>query len=328
MPSCSSHLRMPLICLAALFVSCLQWSCGDKDGVETKASASGAAANTSSLTLVATTGMVADVVEQVVGNHARVITLIPAGADPHLWTPTRTDIMQLLEADALFMNGLGLEGRAGEAFSRVSNAGRPVCAVTAHLPDGDLLRDPSNPNHPNPHVWMDPGLWGATALAVAEIASQLDPAHAEEFQKNAVQYATEAKKVRDDAAAMLESVPSANRVLISSHDAFGYFGKRFGFEVRGIQGISTESEASVSDIERLVAEICERSIPTVFIETTVSDRTIRALVDGCAARGHSLKIGDALFSDSMGARGTPAGTWPGMIRHNASSVANGLRGGA
>ncbi len=310
--------------LVALLLSVIPLGCGGSSTSVAERKDGEAAPST--LLLVATTGMVGDVVQRVARSHARVVTLIPAGADPHLWSPTRSDIVQLLEADALFLNGLGLEGRAGEAFARVSNAGRPVCAITSMLTPEDLLRDPSNPNHPDPHVWMDPLVWGRTALAVAETMSQLDPAHQEEFHRNALAYAFEAEKLHDEINALLDQVPSANRVLISSHDAFGYFGKRFGFEVRGIQGISTESEASVGDIERLVAEICERRVPAVFIETTVSDRTIRALVDGCAARSHPLNIGAALFSDSMGPSGTPGGTWLGMIRQNATSVANGLRG--
>ncbi len=314
--------------LPSLLALLLAFGCGGTAQPERETEGTRPPSDTSVPVLIATTGMVADVVQSVVGPHAQVVTLIPAGADPHLWTPTRTDIVQLLDADALFMNGLGLEGRAGEAFARVSNSGRPVCAVTSALTQEDLLRDPSNPHHPDPHVWMDPLVWGRTALAVAETLTQLDPVHAEDFNRNALHYVFEAEKLHDEIKAMLDQVPTANRMLTSSHDAFGYFGKRFGFEVRGIQGISTESEASVGDIERLVAELCGRSIPTVFIETTVSDRTIRALVDGCAARGHALKIGPALFSDSMGAPGTAGGTWLGMIRHNASSIASGLRGGA
>ena len=312
--------------LSILILSCIGTGCGDRSDALSGSNATASPNANGKITVLATTRMVADVVANVVGEHANVITLIPAGADPHLWTPTRSDILQLLEADALFMNGLGLEGRAGEAFSRVSNSGRPVCVITGGIPEKDLLQDPSNTAHPDPHVWMDPQLWGTTAHQVAEALATLDPAHAAEFKANATKYAAEANALVEAITADLANISPSNRVLVSSHDAFGYFGKRFNFEVRGIQGISTESEASVGDIERLVAEISERKIPTVFVETTVSDRTIRAVVDGCAARDHTIKIGDALYSDSMGAPGTPGGTWVGMIKHNARSIGNGLGG--
>jgi manganese/zinc/iron transport system substrate-binding protein len=276
--------------------------------------------------VVATTSMVGDIVRAVGGDRVDLVILIQPGTDPHLWTPTRSDVLKVLEADAVFMSGLMLEGRAGESFSRVELSGRPVVRLAESLAKKDLLTDPANPSHFDPHVWMDPVLWAKTAPAVRDALAKLDPAGSAMFDKNLASFEADAAVLDRDCSLAVNSIPFAQRTLVTAHDAFGYFGRRYGLTVRGIQGISTESEPSLGDIERLVAEVSEKRIPAIFIETTVSDRTVRAVVDGCAAKGHELKIGDALYSDSLGRAGTPDGTWPGMLRHNAKSIANALGG--
>jgi manganese/zinc/iron transport system substrate-binding protein len=173
---------------------------------------------------------------------------------------------------------------------------------------------------------MDPVIWGRTAQPVAELLAGVMPKHADEFRENARKYVAAANELADECARALSTIPRANRTLISAHDAFEYYGRRFELDVRGIQGLSTESEASIADIEQLVAEISERRVPTAFIETTVSDRTVRALVEGCASIGHELRIGEALFSDSLGRPSTPEGTWVGMIRHNTRVIVTSLGG--
>jgi len=278
------------------------------------------------LMLVATTPMVADVVKHVAGEHMDVVALIAPGVDPHLWTPTRTDTLKVLEADAVFLNGLMLEGRAGDSFARVEQMGRPVLRIAQTLDRKLLLTDPKRASYFDPHVWMDPTLWGRTAAPVADVLASLDPAHAADFRANAKNYEAAAAKVDHDVELMIAAIPLDRRTLVSAHDAFSYFGRRFGLDVRGIQGISTESEASIADIESLVADIAQKKVPAVFIETTVSERTVRALVEGSASLGHELKIGDPLFSDSLGREGSAESTWEGMLRYNARTISQSLGG--
>lgn len=274
--------------------------------------------------LVATTPMVADVVRNVAGPHAEVVALIGPGVDPHLWTPTRTDILRILDADAVFLNGLMLEGRVGDSIARVEAAGRPVLRIAQVLDKSELLTDPARSSYFDPHVWMDPLLWAKTAAPVARVLAELVPAHADAFFANARAFEAKAAALERECAAMLATIPRDLRTLVSAHDAFEYYGRRFDLEVRGIQGLSTESEASIADIEQLVAEISQKRIAAAFIETTVSDRTVRSLVEGCASLGHDLRIGDPLYSDSLGRPGTPEGTWEGMLRHNTRVIAENL----
>ena len=276
--------------------------------------------------VVATTPMVGDIVRAIGGDRVDLVVLIAPGTDPHLWTPTRNEVLKVLEADAVFMNGLMLEGRAGESFARVELSGRPVVRVAETLAKSDLLTDQANPSHFDPHVWMDPVLWAKTAPAVRDTLAKIDPDGKDTFDKNLATFETDAAALDRDCALAINTIPFAQRTLVTAHDAFGYFGRRYGLAVRGIQGISTESEPSLGDIEDLVAKISDERVPAIFIETTVSDRTVRAVVDGCAARGHELKIGEALYSDSLGRAGSPEGTWTGMLRHNAKSIANALGG--
>ena len=276
--------------------------------------------------VVATTPMVGDLVREIGGDRIDLVVLIAPGTDPHLWTPTRTEVMKVLEADAVFMNGLMLEGRAGEAFARVELSGRPVVRVAEKLPKSDLLTDQQNSSHFDPHVWMDPVLWAKTAPAVRDALAKIDPDGKESYDRNLTAFETTAAALDRDCSLAINTIPVAQRTLVTAHDAFGYFGRRYGLAVRGIQGLSTESEPSLGDIEELVGKIAEERIPAIFIETTVSDRTVRAVVDGCAAKGHELKLGEALYSDSLGRAGSAEGTWAGMMRHNAKSIANALGG--
>ncbi|MFM1824127.1 MAG: hypothetical protein RI967_2393 [Planctomycetota bacterium] len=278
------------------------------------------------LLLVATTPMVADAVRAIAGGHAEVVGLVAPGVDPHLWTPTRSDILRLLDADALFMNGLLLEGRAGDAFGRVEASGRPVVRLAESLDKRDLLLDPANPSHFDPHVWMDPILWAKTAPAVRDALVAIDPAHRADYEANCARFADGAAALDADIARMAATIPVTWRTLVTAHDAFRYFGRRYGLEVLGIQGISTESEPSLADIEALVATVVERGIPAVFAETTVADRSARALVEGAAAQGHDLELGAPLYSDSTGPASSAEGTWLGMLRHNAVAITRALGG--
>lgn len=278
--------------------------------------------------IVASTGMVADLVRAVAGDRAEVSALMGEGVDPHLYKPTRSDIARLMRADAVFINGLLLEGKMTDAFARLRESGKPVVAVGDALPQDRLLSPPGFEGAHDPHVWMDAGLWARGLPAVRDAVTKLDPAGADLYARNADAYAAQLADLDAYARRVLGSIPANARALVTAHDAFNYLGRAYGIEVHGIQGISTESEAGLKAIEELVALLADRRIPAVFPETSVSDRNVRALVEGAAARGHAVTLGGALFSDAMGAPGTYEGTYIGMIDLNVTTIARALGGEA
>ncbi|MEO0586259.1 MAG: zinc ABC transporter substrate-binding protein [Planctomycetota bacterium] len=278
--------------------------------------------------VVATIGMVGDLVEQVAGDRAEVSTLMGPGVDPHLYKPTRNDIAKLMAADVIFYNGLLLEGKMTDALIRAATAGKKVYAVTELLDESTLLEPDDFEGLYDPHVWMDPAAWATTIPIIRDRLADFDPDGTTAYQANADAALAGVNALDAYAAQALASVPEQSRVLVTAHDAFNYLGSRFGYEVVGIQGLSTESEAGVRDIERMVDMLVERDIRAVFVESTVSDRNIRALIEGAAAKGHTVTIGGELFSDAMGAPGTYRSTYVGMIDHNATTIARALGGDA
>ncbi len=280
------------------------------------------------LRVVATTGMIADLVRNVAGERAEVTGLMGPGVDPHLYKATRSDTAALMRADLVFYNGLMLEGKMTDALIRAATAGRKVHAVTELLDESDLLEPEEFEGQYDPHVWMDPSAWSRAIGVVRDKLTEADPAGAEHYRVSAERYAATLRELDEYARRVLSSVPEEHRVLVTAHDAFNYFGRQYGFEVVGIQGISTESEAGVRDIERIVALIVSRRIPAVFVESTVSDRNVRALIDGARSRGWTVAIGGRLFSDAMGTPGTYEGTYLGMIDHNVTTIARALGGDA
>jgi len=277
-------------------------------------------------TALATTGMVGDAVKAVVGDTGKVEVMLGSGVDPHSYKPTRADIARLSSANIVFYNGLLLEGKMTDALVRVANAGRPVIPVTEALDEKFLLEPEGFDGQYDPHVWMDVTGWKKAVEAVRDSLVQFRPALADTFRQNAARYLGELdvldKYVRD----ILTSVPKQSRVLVTAHDAFNYFGRAHDFEVLGIQGISTESEAGLKRIQELVDLIVSRKIAAVFVESTVSDRNVRALIEGARAKGHTVKVGGELFSDAMGTPGTYEGTYVGMIDHNATVISKALGG--
>ena len=278
------------------------------------------------LHVVATTGMIADVVRNVAGEHANVTQLMGQGVDPHLYKATRSDVTAMLRADMVFYNGLLLEGKLTDALVRVATSGRPVHAVTELVEESYLLEPPEFQGLYDPHLWMDPSAWARAVEAVRDQLIEHDPAHADAYRANADAYLAELERLDAYAQQVLASVPPERRILVTAHDAFNYLGRRYGFEVQGIQGLSTESEAGLKRVEELVDLLVERSIPAVFFETTIPERSVRALIAGAADRGHEVEIGGALFSDAMGAPGTYEGTYIGMIDHNVTTIARALGG--
>ncbi|MGP1397995.1 MAG: metal ABC transporter solute-binding protein, Zn/Mn family [Inquilinaceae bacterium] len=280
--------------------------------------------------VVTTTAQVGDIVRNVAGDRATVEGLMGPGVDPHLYRPTRSDMARLTAADAIFYNGLHLEAQMVDALERMG-ADKPVLAVAGALDDDRLLSGQSLDGFTgqfDPHVWMDVTVWMAATDKVADALTALDPGAAEAYAANAAAYRQALADLDSYARAVLGSVPEDARILVTAHDAFNYFGAAYGFEVMGIQGISTDSEAGLQRIEAIVDTLVARGIGAVFVETSVSDRNVRALIDGAAARGHTVRIGGSLYSDAMGEDGTYEGTYIGMIDHNVTVIAEALGGTA
>lgn len=284
--------------------------------------------DTHALRIVSTTGMITDLVERIAADRADVTGLIGAGIDPHLYSATRSDIQSLLAADIVFYNGLLLEGKMTDALVRVAGSGTTVRAVTEEIDPSFLLAPAEFEGHHDPHVWMDPNAWSKAAAVIRDTLIAHDPDSESIYADNAAALIEEITQLDEYAERVLHSVPEDQRVLVTAHDAFNYFGQRYGYEVVGIQGISTESEAGVRDIERIVSLLVDKKIRAVFVETTVSERNIRALIAGANAKGHRVVIGGHLFSDAMGPSGTYEGSYVGMIDHNVTVIARALGGEA
>ena len=277
--------------------------------------------------VVATTGMIADAVRRVGGEAVTVTALMGPGVDPHAYRQTRTDILAMARADLVLWNGLYLEAQMEDFLADLGRK-TPVRAVAETVPAENLIAHDDYADRFDPHVWMDPRLWIQTVWAVRDAMIEAFPGMATEFGANADAYVAELDTLARYATDVLATVPAESRVLITAHDAFNYFGRAHDFEVIGIQGISTESEAGVSRISTLVDLIVTRKIAAAFVESSVSDRSIRSLIEGAAAQGHTLTIGGELFSDAMGAPGTYEGTYIGMIDHNVTIIASALGGTA
>ncbi|SMH53387.1 metal ABC transporter solute-binding protein, Zn/Mn family [Maritimibacter sp. HL-12] len=279
------------------------------------------------LDVVATTGMIGDAAREVGGDLVEVRTLMGPGVDPHAYRQTRSDIVALANADLVLWHGLYLEAQMEEFMRGLEDDGN-VVAVAENLPRNLLIGHDDYDDKFDPHVWMNPNLWSRVVLNVRDALIAAAPGQEATFRANADAYLEELRALAQYTTEVLSSVPADSRVLLTAHDAFNYFGSTYGFEVVGIQGISTESEAGLQRIGALVNMLVEREIGAVFVETSVSDRNIRALVEGAAARGHEVVIGGELFSDAMGEDGTYEGTYLGMIDHNATVIARALGGEA
>ncbi|MDX2148244.1 MAG: zinc ABC transporter substrate-binding protein [Planctomycetota bacterium] len=275
--------------------------------------------------VVATTGLIADAARRVAGEHARVTALMGEGVDPHMYKASLADVRLLNEADIVLYTGLHLEGRMQDVLGRLGEK-KPVLAIAEALPKESLRSPAEFDGQADPHVWFDAALWAGVARPIAEMLAKVDPPRAQVFGENAAAFERELASLHAWARERIATIPPERRVLVTAHDAFGYFGRAYGLEVLGVQGISTDSEASIRDIAALVDTLVSRRVPAVFVESSVSRKTIDALVEGCAARGHNVVVGGELFSDALGPDGTPEGTYVGMFRHNVRTIVQALGG--
>jgi manganese/zinc/iron transport system substrate-binding protein len=271
--------------------------------------------------VVATIGMIAEAAERIGGERVDVTGLMGPGVDPHVYKATEGDVIDLADADLVLYNGLHLEAKLGDVLARID---RRTVAVTERIPESRLLAPPEFQGLHDPHVWFDVRLWMLAVERVRDALVELDPPHAAAYRRNAAAYLDELDELDDYVKREAARVPAERRVVITAHDAFNYFGRAYGYQVRGLQGISTASEAGTADIQGLADFIAERRIPAVFVETSVSPRAIEAVREAVRSRGWDVQIGRHLFSDAMGDPGTPEGTYPGMVRHNVDSIVSGL----
>lgn len=274
---------------------------------------------------VTTIGMISDIVRNVGGERVQVIGLMGPGVDPHLYKATEGDVIRLLEADVVFYNGLHLEAKMGDVLERMRSRTRTV-AVTDCIDRSLLLAPPQFEGAYDPHVWFDVTLWMKAVECVREALVDMDPGSADLYRANAQAYLAQLADLHAYVQAQAARLPPEQRVLITAHDAFNYFGRAYGFEVRGLQGISTATEAGTADVQHLADFIAQRKIRAIFVESSVSPRTIEAVQAAVQARGFNVRIGGQLFSDAMGNPGTPEGTYIGMVRHNIDTIVRALLG--
>ncbi|MGH3517942.1 MAG: metal ABC transporter solute-binding protein, Zn/Mn family [Haloechinothrix sp.] len=278
------------------------------------------------LRVITTTNFLDDTVRQVGGDHVDTVRLMGPGVDPHLYQAKASDLDAMRDADAVFAIGLFLEGSMQQTLSQIANT-KPVLFAGESIPKDELLSPPANAapqEEHDPHVWFDPRLWAYVVDAVRDELSRIDPAHAEDYHANADRYRAQVLALATEVRAMLERIPADRRTLVTSHDAFRYFGRAFGIEVTAIQGISTQEEATTADIARVADAIADSEVRSVFVESSVSPQTLESVLAAVRHRGEDIQIGGELFSDSAGDDGTPEGTYLGMIRANAERLVLGL----
>lgn len=282
---------------------------------------------TGAMDVVATTGMIADTARVVGGDRVKVTGLMGPGVDPHLYKASAGDVATLSRADIILYNGLHLEGKMSEVFEQMKKRGIRTVAVTDGIDRGVLISPPEFGGNYDPHVWFDVSLWMSAVGDVRDSFVEADPENAAAYRANAEAYLAELKELDEYVRMKAEEVPESKRVLITAHDAFNYFGRAYGFQVKGLQGISTESEAGTADVQALAAFIVERKIPAIFVETSIPPKYIEAVKAAAESRGFNVKVGGSLYSDALGNPGSSAGTYAGMVRSNIDTITSALLDG-
>jgi manganese/zinc/iron transport system substrate-binding protein len=303
-----------LLCLVVLLVAT---GCDPKEQLDTS--------DVGQYRVVTTIGMITDIVKNVGGDRVEVIGLMGPGVDPHLYKASAGDVQKLSSASLIFYNGLHLESKMGDVLAKMPGNTKTV-AVTDAVDRSLLLTPPEFEGQYDPHLWFDVTLWMKAVETVRDALSEFDPDSTLAYWSNAQRYFAKLAELHEYVKTQAERVPSEQRVLVTAHDAFNYFGKAYGFEVRGLQGISTATEAGIADVQDLATFIAERRIPAIFVESSVSTRSLKAVKAAVKSKGFDVEIGGELFSDAMGNEGTPEGTYIGMVRHNIDTIVNALIG--
>ncbi|MGV3539503.1 MAG: metal ABC transporter solute-binding protein, Zn/Mn family [Rufibacter sp.] len=276
------------------------------------------------LYIVTTTGILQDAVANVAGERAVVEALMGPGVDPHLYKAALGDLQKLREADIIIYNGLHLEGKMGEVLEKLSRQ-KTVWSAAEALPEHNLLKTPDFTDSHDPHVWFDVQLWSQMVEGISQRLQKHDSANTQLYQRNTQVYRQKLDSLHLWTAEQIATIPPAQRVIITAHDAFGYFGRAYKIEVRGLQGISTVSEFGLQDVSGLVNFIVDRKVKAVFVETSISQKAIEAVLEGARQKGHQVKLGGSLYSDALGKANGPAGTYIGMVKTNVNTVVGALR---
>lgn len=274
------------------------------------------------LQVVATTGMIGDLAENIGGEHVEVTSLMGPGVDPHYYKATQKDVKTLDGAEIILYNGLHLEGNMVEVFEKMSKE-KPTVAISKDIAKEDLHEVQSGEY--DPHIWFDVKLWMQAANTVKEELASVDPDNKKDYEKNFSEYITKLEELDQFVQDEIKTIPETQRVLVTAHDAFGYLGSAYGIEVRGLQGMNTVSEFGPKDVSALRDFLVDKKIKAVFIESSVPKDAIEAVIKGAAQKGHSVTIGGELFSDAMGEAGTDEGTYIGMVRHNTKTIVQALK---
>jgi manganese/zinc/iron transport system substrate-binding protein len=279
---------------------------------------------THKIKVTTTIGMITDVVRQVGGTRVEVTGLMKPGVDPHLYKASQGDIQKLDKADIIFYSGLHLEGKMADILEKMGQKKTSV-AVSDHIDKSKLRSGAEMATQYDPHIWFDVRHWMAATESIRDTLVKQDPTHAEQYRKNADAYLLQLQALHEEVIMKMKSIPEQSRVLVTAHDAFGYFGDAYGVKVMGLQGMSTASEAGTKDVTDLRDFLVNNKIKAVFIESSVPRKAIDAVIQGAKEKGHDLKIGGELFSDAMGEEGTPEGTYIGMVRHNVDTIVKALK---
>ncbi len=276
------------------------------------------------LKVVTTTGMLYDAVINITGDQVDAKALMGPGVDPHLYKATQGDLNKLTEADLIIYNGLMLEGKMGEIFEKLATR-KAVCEAAGSI-DKSRLRSPVHANASyDPHVWFDVKLWQEAVKKISKTLISLDSANRKLYEENTSRYLTKLDSLDTYVREEIATIPEAQRILVTAHDAFGYYGDAYDIRVEGLQGISTVSEFGLRDISELTDIIISNKVKAIFVETSVSDKAIKAVINGCKEKGHDVKIGGSLYSDAMGAFGTFEGTYIGMVTKNTQTIVTALK---
>lgn len=300
-----------------LFLAALLVACGGDDG-ERQAVPSGR------LSVVCTTGMIADLAHNIGGERVAVVGLMGPGVDPHYYKASQGDLDKLGRADLILYNGLHLEGKMQEIFQKMARK-KKVVPVAQGIPPEALRRPPEFEGNYDPHIWFDVSLWKQTIATVVESLGEVDPDGVDHYRQKGAIYQQELEKLHLWVQTQVDKIPSEQRILVTAHDAFGYFGRAYGIEVLGLQGISTVAEYGVNDVNRMVDLIVSRKVKAIFVESSVPQRSIEAVQEGCRARGLEVEIGGTLYSDAMGGPESGADTYIGMVQSNVNTIAAALR---
>ncbi len=275
--------------------------------------------------VVTTLGQIADIAKIVGGEHVAVHGMMGPGVDPHLYVASESDVERLQNAELILYNGLFLEAQMSDVLEQLGKR-KPTRAVGEAVDKSRLLPWANYKDEFDPHVWFDVTIWAEAVKATRDAFSEVDPEHADDYAANAAGYLEKLDALHAYVKEQADRVPKAQRVLITAHDAFQYFGRAYGFEVRGLQGISTAAEAGTADVQELATFIADRQIPAIFIESSVAVRNVEALQAAVASKGFDVVIGGELFSDAMGDPATPEGSYIGMVRHNIDTIVSALLG--